>query len=48
MSVKKLIEKKQERLNRLVHHGQISQADANKQILSLAKCYVPGPYEEKK
>lgn len=37
MSNKKLIEKKQNRLNRLVLQGSITQTKANEQVLQYAK-----------
>lgn len=36
-SVKKLIESKQARLQRIVNQGRLSQTEANKQVLQYAK-----------
>ncbi len=40
MSIKKMIEKKQDRLNRLARQGSITQTESNKQVLQYAKLTV--------
>ena len=44
MNVKKRIEQKQERLNRFVNQGRLTQAEANRQVIQFAKaaCRVLG------